>query len=126
MILGWAYDPTWASEMGGTICWETSGKVFLAKKEIEEETAPSPCLWTSLCRASLWELLQPSSEHEGRQCAGKADQRMVERRGVGTRVCSDVDEPLNQPLLLPVTSELAAVLDKSPDELSPFESGLSV
>lgn len=31
-----------------TVCCEASGKVFLAKKEIEEETAPF-CPWSLLC-----------------------------------------------------------------------------
>lgn len=31
-----------------TVCWEASGKVFLAKKEIEEERAPF-CPSSSLC-----------------------------------------------------------------------------
>lgn len=56
------------------VCCKASGKVFLAKKEIEEETAPF-CLVFALSAVSLWELLQSSSGDEEKQSAGKANHR---------------------------------------------------
>lgn len=49
---GWFWNgfvtPSGTVGWGGKVCWEASGKVFLAKKETKEEMAPF-CLWSLLC-----------------------------------------------------------------------------
>lgn len=96
--------------MKGRMCWEASGKVFLAKKETKEEMIPFS-LWSLLC---LCVTLGNCCHHPLKVRKGSlrveptTESGRMEREG--TWAHGYVGELLSQPHLLSVISKRTAVL----------------